>query len=108
MKDKLFLIKRRIKFIFQKWFRGFSDDETWSLSDTIAKFILPRLKRFKQVTCGYPEPLTEKEWDDILDKMIHSFEFLAGDHYSNDNEDDWVKVDEGLELFSKYYNNLWW
>lgn len=108
MKLKWALLKRWLGFKYQKLRYGFSDDETWSLSDTIAKFILPRLIRFKKVNCGYPGHLTEEEWDDKLDEMIWSFEFLAGDHYSNFNEEDWIRANEGLELFAEYYNDLWW
>ena len=44
--------KRYWKFLWQRWTRGFDDSETWSLYDTIARFILPRLKRFKEIADG--------------------------------------------------------
>jgi len=37
--------KREIDFIKQRIERGFDDSETWSLRDSMALFILPRLKR---------------------------------------------------------------
>ena len=41
--------KREIDFIKQRLERGFDDSETWSLRDTIALFILPRLKRYQEI-----------------------------------------------------------
>ena len=35
--------KREEKFIKQRLQRGFDDTETWSLRDTIADFVVPRL-----------------------------------------------------------------
>jgi hypothetical protein len=134
---------RRIKFLYQRITRGWDDSQTWNLDYEIAKFIVPRLKRFKEITIGVPcnlpsfnidqrsedaDKKAEKEWDDILDKMIKGFEWLL-------KEDDWVfdsysdpsltdkakyeeykkrqrlvqkEVTEGLNLFKIYYRNLWW
>jgi hypothetical protein len=92
---------------------GFSDTETWSLRSVIAEFILPRLKRFKEVHKGYPGTLTEDSWIEILDKMILAFEIVlnadessvyeTGEYLSN-----LAKLDEGMKLFSKYFMHLWW
>ena len=59
--------------------RGFDDRELWSLDFTISKFILPRLQAFKKQKAGYPGHLTEKKWDNKLDKMIAAFTLLAKD-----------------------------
>lgn len=39
--------KRWDKYEQQRIERGFDDSETWSLRDTIAKFIIPRLERYQ-------------------------------------------------------------
>ena len=81
--------------------------DTWSLDYYIAKFILPRLKLFKKVERGYPCDLKLiDEWHDILDKMIAAFEILATDEWNT--QDEQKIVDEGLDLFRKYYQDLWW
>ena len=96
----------------QRTYQYFTNEELWSLDVTIAKFILPRLKRYKKHTDGYPGELTIKQWDGILDKMIFSFDFIATDKMWNvkniGNEKMWKKVDEGLNLFAKWFNALWW
>lgn len=85
---------------------GFDDTELWNLDNTLAKFIYPRLVRFRYITGNRPSSLSEEEWDTILSKMIYSFGTLQGERvYFNEEEKE--KINEGLELFSKYYFDLW-
>lgn len=109
---KIFSDKRVKKFIWQKITRGFSDDETWSLEYGSAKWILPRLRRFKELNNSHPMDLTFEKWMEIIDKMIYAFEtIIARD--DPDKDINWdldidKKVKEGLELFGKYFLDLWW
>jgi hypothetical protein len=154
--------------------------DTWSLDHTLAYIIYPALLHLKASKHGVPSEIVNdvggegyvaqgsfdfykethnesfeiacKRWDDILDKMIWSFEQLTIDNYSekyqHGNSDyDFVEIDklhpnpingkmeptyqmvdknpdghwydaeghqlhedriqEGLELFGKYYRSLW-
>lgn len=85
--------------------------DTWSLYYYLAKIILPSLKEFEKSVNGYPTSLSEKEWKDILDKMIWSFDYILNgeDDWSNtlENQENYKKQQEGLELFGKYFTNLW-
>lgn len=81
--------------------------DTWNLDYYIAKFILPRLKLFKKVGMGFPCDLKSiNEWYDILDKMIAAFMILSTDEINT--QDEQKIVNEGLDLFRKYYQDLWW
>lgn len=102
--------KREKKFIKQRIKNGFDDSETWSLYSTIAQFIYPRLKRYKEVNNGTPMGLTENEWNDILDKMIFSFESIVNDtiDFTIDEKENYNKFEEGINLFAKYFLQLWW
>ena len=114
--------------------------EAWSLDVNLAKYTLPRLKKFKELNNGYPgrdEMDTPEKWDEALDKMIQAFEYVIDwDKYwlddprydytdvafGNDKElyervmknkitEDIRRVaaiNEGLQLFAKYYMSLWW
>lgn len=128
--------------------------DCWNLYQTMAEFILPRLKQFKKDTNGYPgagEMDTEEKWDAALDKMIQAFEYIIADDdwwinnpkydYTDGlyadfescedgskkvtiKEEDWVAkirenhrkeeirrnqvIEEGLQLFAKWYMHLWW
>ena len=94
------------KYKKQRIERGFDDTETYNLFTTIAQFVLPRLKRFKEVNDSYPNKMTFEEWDEILDKMIQSFELITQDNFDIQRDDE--KIKEGLDLFGKHFTKLWW
>jgi hypothetical protein len=104
---------RPIKHWYQRITRGFSDEITWNLDGEISKWILPRLKRFKELNNGHPNCFTWEEWNIVLDKMIlahelHStrFEWIYEDE--KQAEINHNKIKEGMYLFNKYYGDLWW
>ena len=114
-------IKRQFKFFKQRIRCGFSDDELWGLELTIAEFCLPRLIRFKEIKCSYPgDGISEIDWDEILDKIIYSFEEIIREsdpfydqeveinkEYLEKRKIKIEKIQEGLDLFAKYFMNLW-
>lgn len=79
--------------------------DTYSLCDTLALVILPCLEEFKKHKDSYPMDMSEKEWDEIIDKMIFSFTEIKNDMSDYEN---YEKVQEGLDLFAKWYRGLWW
>ena len=108
------------------------DYDCWSLDYTLARIIHPALIRLKETKHGYPELLEDgmvthhnrdrqlhfdfidedietnyliDKWNGVLDKMIYSFGKIMEDAYF-DNEE-WEKIQEGLDLFSKHYTSLW-
>ena len=115
--------------------------DTWSMDTTLAHIIVPMLKQLKSTKHGYPSKLpNDVAWDDILDKMIFSFNSKLHDwedqFYSGKHDVKWVdnddgtstmeygpnhtfeideegikayqaRIDEGFQLFGKYYENLW-
>lgn len=61
----------------QRMERGFDDSECWNLDMTIIKFMLPRIKRLKEISCGFPARLkSEDEWDDILNKIVLALQLV--------------------------------
>jgi hypothetical protein len=101
--------------------------DTWSLDHTLAHIILPALIQLKEEKHGVPSEVVNdvggedwnpqdsfdfykethneawdiaaKRWDEILDKMIWSFEQLIKDDYSaqyhhGTSEYDWIKSDK--------------
>ncbi len=85
----------RIKDLWQIHTKGFAVSETWELPEATARWILPRLKYYRDHFTGTPfnyeedcsgksvdqSYLTPEEWRERLDKMIFAFEFII-------NEDD--------------------
>ena len=96
----------------QRKARGWDSTECWNLDTTIAKFILPRLKEFREIHCGHPSRLgDEDKWNEILDKMISAFDFASKEA---DPKLSWKELEaktaeaqEGFKLFAEYYFDLW-
>lgn len=97
------------KYKKQRMENGFDDSETYSLDVVISQFILPRLRRFRELVNGYPTELGSiLEWKVILDKMIVAFELDTNRFECNFTETEQKLYEEGFELFHKYYHSLWW
>jgi len=92
------------------------DHETYSLDSTIARFILPRLKRYRvEISCGLTWGCFsefedgKKRTTDAVDGMIAAFQIIASDDYWHDKYDSekGKTLDAGMDLFHKYFYNLW-
>jgi len=90
--------------------------DTWSLDYTLAKVIAPaiaRLRRDSQVVRSHPSDLeTYEQWDDVLAKMQRAFEMVVElddvemGVVGPDRERN-ALIQEGLEMFAKYFRSLW-
>lgn len=89
----------------QRLQRGFDDSELWSLDGTIARFIYPRLKAFKESVPGTPGGMSLEQWNYILNKMVKGFELLSNDNIKSEDEEKLEK--EAWKLFSEYFFDLW-
>jgi hypothetical protein len=102
--------ERQAAWAEQRRTRGFDDTETWALDAVIAKFLIPRLKRFKELHFCHPPQISMEQWDEILQKMIDGFEeSLTRDDLTEKRGREWdsTKVEEGLKLFAEWYHDLW-
>lgn len=107
--SRWYLINRSVRFFFQRVSRGWDDSQTWNLDTRIAEHVLPRLKLFKKLNNGHPVTLTGTEWDQILEQMIFAFEWAATDCVDrSEDTETFARVQAGMELFAKYYFDLWW
>lgn len=94
---------RREKYRKQRKERGFDDSELWSLDETIIAFTLPRLRAFRDYTQSFPlddSVSSFEDWQKAIDKMIFAMENYGTFIYQNE-------VDEGIDLFLKYFKTLW-
>lgn len=118
-------IFRRIKFGFQRMFRGYDDSAYWGLSDYIGDIALPVLRTYKENGHGTPytgddekgeATFDEDIWQQELTKMIVAFEWMKEDNdcsdkymkMCEDNMEELIKIQqEGFESFGKYFKALW-
>lgn len=102
--------ERETEFSEQRKTRGFDESETWSLTDTICKFIIPRLKEFINVNDTYAYPFKNiEEWNEALNKMLIALELIQRDkgcRIYNEEEEEQIEI--GLDLFRKHFMGLWW
>jgi len=98
--------ERYAKFEKQIEDNGFSNSELWNLDVSIAIFVYPRLRQFRDNLNGYPGSMTEKEWVEILDKMLYAFELIIDDCSTFDKEKQ-EQINEGLKLFGENLQCLW-
>ena len=122
LKHPLYLNKkdsRYKKHLKQLKDQGFIDSETWSLYGVIAEFILPRLKRFREIIPNYPMGETENSWKEKIDRMIFAFDWIlngeseccrrfVGDEFAKEIDIGEKKCSEGLKLFAEWFQGLWW
>ena len=90
---------------------GFDSRELWNLDISMVEWLLPRLKMFKEYSCGTPGELTEEQWNRYLDRMIRACELYIehGCHTSPTimGWKPWCEMGHGHNLFIKYFQALW-
>lgn len=96
--------------------------ELYNLDHTIIEWLVPRLKAFKERTTGYPGDVTEKEWDNILDKIIAGLTAYKAERPWDENLSKQENLDqdkvfyeqqnsyfkEAMGLLTEYFGNLWY
>lgn len=108
-KFKWSLVKRSIKHWYQRRTRGWDDSDTWSLSDVIAEFTLPRLIRFRELNNGYPCDVEgPEEWNHMIDDMIYALGICSREDDGVIFDCDWDRLQRGLDYFGRYFRDLWW
>ncbi len=86
---------------------GFDDSETWNLNYSICMYILPRLKRIKEIGCVRPALIKEEKWDRYLSIMIKGLEAKtdANLRWEKGAEKVW---DDGRKKLFAWFDALWW
>jgi hypothetical protein len=99
--------EREIEFKKQRLERGFDDSETWSLRDTIANFIIPRLERYEEMVKDFIK--REPELDEDIECFLNAMKLVARDNgtliLTKEEEE---QMRQGLEAFPKVFMILWW
>jgi hypothetical protein len=99
--------EREIKYKKQRLKRGFDDSETWSLSDTIANFIIPRFKVFTKISYKFID-YTKKEKKQHKQFLRAMKLIVRDDGARNFTEKERKQIKKGLKAFPKIFDGLWW
>lgn len=91
---------------------GFVNAETFNLDATLSMIIYSYLCYFRDnCLVGHPGCMTFEKWKEIIDKMIEAFRLQIDLDENIDNinsKNKQKKINYGMRLFIKYYNDLWW
>ena len=107
MKRQIRNVYFNVKWWLQKWLRGFSDPEWWSLDTAIAEFTLPRLRHWNEHKCGHPADISFEEWTKILSEIEWAMEKLVKEQTRADSKAEYERQQAAFELFGKYFTHFW-
>ena len=84
--------------------------DTWNMDTTLAHIVVPMLKQLKATKHGYPSDLpNEAAWDDILNKMIFSFNSKLHDwesqFQSGEHDIEWIDNGDGTTTMERGPND---
>ena len=96
--------KREEEYSKQRIERGFDDSETWSLSGTMANFLLPRLKRFNEIDIA----IRDDQFNEDMKNFILLLEHEVRDDGTRNFTDEEHEINQkGLEAFQRLFFRLW-
>lgn len=102
-------LRLRMKYNDFKWFiqrgrRGYADCDLWSLDHYLAELISKSIIHLRDIGHGYPAEFeSPEEWDAILTEISEGFAQDVFEEETFDKE----KFERALNLFGKYFHNLW-
>jgi hypothetical protein len=113
-------LRREIRWGIQRWRRGYSDCDVWSIDHHLARIIPPMMRQLSTILHGAPGYLideygspeaAEAEWRRILEAVAVGFEAWAiiFDEYPTDDRLDELnkKWEEGSQLLVKHFGAFW-
>ena len=105
--------------------QGYTHEDLWDIDAWFTSIIPRMLQEFKEKSHGCipgdlyfengkyipDKPGVQEEWDAIIDRMIFCFTEANTCIFPFDEKEEAhgeQMKNEGLELFRKYFGNLWW
>ena len=100
--------KNRVSEVNWSYKHDYPIEDVWTTDNTIAQLIVPRLQAFKALDKhGVPPDFSEmREQNNAIQKMIDAFELMKYVGGVDTKEEERI-VEEGLDLFRKYFGSLW-
>ena len=116
---------KHIKWYYQRMQYGVSDKDVWSLDYYLAKVIVRGVTELRLTDYGYPSEMADSRvisegtvgdkkamdgWNIILCKIILGFNHIIRLHDGLEIElsrNEKEEFNEAMDLFKKYYFNLW-
>ncbi len=100
-----YCFRRKIRFFFQRLFRGFDDSETWDLEKEFYKWLLPRLKRFKDITKACPCNMEYKDWKNMLSDRVAQLNCIVNIDENKFQDRSYIPKQEYKKLLKRFGNS---
>jgi len=123
MKIKIKDIYWEIRYAVQRVYKGYDSVDVFEMYSMFIDRYYKILTRYKETMHGYPGTMSEKEWNDIIDKMLMHLYYMDENNIKKelykDIPENWIlslnTVDSIMEkhkneffkLFSEYFYCLW-
>lgn len=85
--------------------QGFDNTVTWSLDDSLIRWLTPRLERFLEIS---KDCVDEPEFHNDIQIMLDGFNHYLSDEYNEYNAESSAKLTHSFEILAKNYRGLWW
>lgn len=111
------IIKRNIKYWFQRRTRCWSDDETWNLDYEFIKWINSRFKKYKELASKIVDledhkfTYKRKKYTqlELIDKVIELSDTLLASYWVyEDDFDKYGIANEIFDIFKTIFWAMWW
>lgn len=97
----------KLKYFFQRRFRGWDDRVVYNLDYETFVFLAPRLKRFAELTVTYPAKFKSlDEWKKELNDIVKDMEYTIDNWYSITQKDYDTKK-RLINWLHEHLMNLW-
>ena len=100
MNDKITIIKRMFYRAYERFFFGFSREDTWSIDNWFCEIMPKMLHYFRLHLHSYPYGMTEKEWSRKL-RMMESLFRNANPYIFKTKYDNYSKGINGVKRHGK-------
>lgn len=95
-----------LKFV-QRGRHGWSPQDAWSFDTYLAEVISEGCTHLR-AGHSYPGNLEPEKWDEILEKIASGFgDYVMGRFEWLDDDPGYARFHESMELFVKWFGNLW-
>ncbi len=110
---------REIKWFFQRGKRGYAEEDCWSLDNYLISWLPQAIRELKKNIHGHPisdEVKNTNDWKRILEKIARGFEskrkqenitWKKTKDFDSKYKELQKEFEEGMKLFTKYFQNLW-
>lgn len=98
--------EREVVLSKQRIERGFDDSETWSLKNTITRFIIPRLERYEEIANDFLK--RDDELINDVNSFLTAMKLIEREYEITFTNEEKKQVQDGLNAFPKIFFSLWW